>query len=91
MRPRRWFAHRFLTRSSPAPYNRNSGRVISATDKPFDLVPGVEVSRPNWWEWGSWSGVTAETYEEARERLDAWQDEMAARHDKTEPTSEESK
>lgn len=45
------------------------------------LERGWTVERPDWWTLGSTSGVTAATVEEARVRLDEWQDEMAGRAD----------
>ena len=63
---RRWFAHRFLTRTS---YRQD----------PFGRPQCWHVERPDWWELGARSGVTDITPKVARKRLDEWQDEMFAR------------
>lgn len=81
---RRWWVKTFRTRIVPTEVNRNAGKIIVLEEggedyrQVFDFVPGYEVSRPDWWTGGR-SGVKAETVEEARRRLDEWQDDMARR------------
>lgn len=81
---RRWWCRTFRTRVEPATVNRNAGKVVNVDrnvnwQDAFDFVEGWKVSRPDWWGWGSRSGVSAVTVEEARARLDDWQDDMARR------------
>lgn len=84
-RVRRWWVRRFRTSVRPGVYNPHAGEILSVetweTLGGWDgvLRPGWTVERPDWWAWGSTSSVTAETVEEARARLDEWQNEMAAR------------
>jgi hypothetical protein len=83
-RTRRWWVKRFRTSVRPGVYNRHAGRIFTVEEWESGggwgdaLRPGWTVERPDWWAWGQTSAVTAETVEEARVRLDMWQDEMAA-------------
>jgi hypothetical protein len=80
---RRWFAKRFLTSVRPGLYNVHAGRVLTTDEWDAGggwagaLRDGWTVERPNWWERHASSAVTAATVEEARARLDEWQDEQA--------------
>jgi hypothetical protein len=81
---RRWWVKRFRTTVRPALVNRMP-EVVSLEDWEAAggwegaMVLGWEVKRPDWWGFGAWSAVRAESVDEARRRLDEWQDEMAAR------------
>jgi hypothetical protein len=86
MKLRRWFYKCFRTRVSPGIYNHHAGRILTTDEWEAQggwdgaLRLGWQVERPDWWSRGrSSSGVTDATVEEARARLDDWQDEMAAR------------